>query len=229
MKYRIIKDILSRFGELVPAGWIHNANGVLNYLHVGRWFHDRKLCIPQRSKNYDEFYRKTCHSLSEPVCFLEFGVFKGDSLLHWTGLLKDTATELHGFDSFEGLPESWGLAVKKGHFDLSGILPQFYDTRVRLHKGWFSETLPKFLAERPLSTNLVIHLDADLYSSTAFVLNALRASIRPGAILIFDEFWDREHELKAFSEFLIDTGMLVECLAVTEGLRQASFKVIAGV
>src|ERR1700684_4576019 len=53
---------------------------------------------------------------------LEFGVEKGASLRHLAGL---TARQVHGFDSFEGLPGDWsGTKEGTGAFSLRGRLPK---------------------------------------------------------------------------------------------------------
>ena len=55
---------------------------------------------------------------------------------------KDTT--VHGFDSFEWLPERWRDDRDGGFFDRSGELPPV-EANVRLHAGWFEDTLPVFL------------------------------------------------------------------------------------
>ena len=44
-------------------------------------------------------------------------------------------------------------------------------------------------------------MDADLYSSTIYVLNYLRPQIKPGTLIYFDEMNHVDHELRAFDEF----------------------------
>lgn len=44
-------------------------------------------------------------------------------------------------------------------------------------------------------------LDADLYSSTSFVLSSLAPYLHEGDILFFDEFSIPTHEFRAFYEF----------------------------
>jgi hypothetical protein len=225
MKFPALKGGLSRVGFLVPPKAIHFANGILNYLSVGRWFYDRRLKVPIRCAGREPLYDYVAGFAKEPVSYLEFGVFKGVTLGYWTKLLKHQDSFLHGFDSFEGLPETWGLFVDKEVLNVGGVMPKFDDPRVRLFKGWFSDTLPKYLPEFRPHDSLVVHLDADLYSSTIFVLRQMRPFLRPGTILIFDEFFDREHELKAFTEFLNEEKFAVECLAATCSLTQAAFRI----
>src|SRR5262245_6901024 len=223
MKYPSIKENLARLGRFVSPKWIHLGSGVLNYLNVGRWFHDRGLEVPVRCANRQALADALAPLVKEPATYLEFGVFQGATLRHWTNLLRHPESLLHGFDSFEGLPEHWG-PVEKNYFKLKEP-PRFDDPRVRLIKGWFSDTLPGYLREFKAPDSLVVHLDADLYSSTIFVLRELRPFFRPGTILIFDEFFDRNHELKAFTEFLEEAPFGIECVAATNSLCQAAFRI----
>lgn len=226
MKFPLWKEWLSRIGVFVPPRMIHYLSGVLNYLSVGRWFHDRGLKIPIRCADRPALYAYLAQQVQEPASYLEFGVFQGVSMGIWSGLLKSPQSRLAGFDSFEGLPENWGLFTDKERFNVKGRMPHFDDPRVRLVKGWFDQTLPGFLKEFQPQPTLIVHLDADLYSSTIYVLRQLRPLLKPGTILVFDEFFDREHELKAFTEFLNDEKMRVECIAATRPLTQTAFRIL---
>jgi hypothetical protein len=70
-------------------------------------------------------------------------------------------------------------------------------------------------------------LDADLYSSTALVLEWLEPTILPGTYLYFDEFHDRMHELRAFDEFLAQGNLRFRAVAATQGLSQIAFQCVA--
>ena len=78
------------------------------------------------------------------------------------------------FDSFEGLPEAWGHAAPKT-FTTGGAIPAAADPRVSFVKGWFQNTLPDFLAATRLNPDrpVLVHYDADLYTSTLFILTTL--------------------------------------------------------
>jgi hypothetical protein len=82
------------------------------------------------------------------VLYLEFGVYRGRSMRIWSRLLCNPRSKLHGFDSFEGLPESWVPGVEKGYFAMDGAVPLIEDSRVSFFKGWFSKTLPKYDAQQ---------------------------------------------------------------------------------
>jgi len=138
---------------------------------------------------------------NEPIDYLEFGVFKGESMLKWCALNKNFESRFFGFDSFVGLQEEYdGQDI--GHLDVKGIRPDIDDKRVTFIKGFFTETLPDFLSSFQPQNRLVIHMDADLYSSTLFTLILLNKIITKKTVIIFDEFAHIEHEFPAFREYL---------------------------
>jgi hypothetical protein len=157
----------------------------------------------------------------------EFGVAGGKTLRHiaqrWGGLV-------HGFDSFQGLPEDWtGTAERAGRFDAKGKLPAV-PSNAKLHPGWFDATIPPFLAgeNRPAA---LLHLDADLYSSTRTVLDLLADRIAPGCVIVFDEYLNypswREHEYKAFQEFIQARGRRYRYLGFSTLQGQAAVQMTA--
>jgi len=226
MNFPLLKRALTRVGILISPRVIHHLDGVLNYLATGRWFHDRKIAIPVRLPSRFDLYALVAKQIKEPVVYLEFGVFQGEAIREWTRLLRHPETRFHGFDSFEGLPETWGQKCDKSTFNVNGRIPDLGDARVTFHKGWFTDTLPSFVANFAPAFPLIVHLDADLYSSTIYPLRQLQPWLRDGSILIFDEFFDREHEMKAFTEFLDEQGATVECIGATAALTQVAFRII---
>lgn len=157
--------------------------------------------LPTRMELYDYI-----HGLigNIPISFLEFGVYKGESIEYWTELNTNAESEFFGFDSFEGLPEGWQYLtgeLGKGYFSTDGQLPLIDDRRVTFIKGWYQETLPSFLANFSTNKQLVIHNDSDLYSSTLYTLCSLDRIIQPGVIIIFDEFSSPLHEFRALEDY----------------------------
>lgn len=144
----------------------------------------------------------------------EFGVFKGTSLTQIAKFFPERI--VHGFDSFIGLPESWG-GKGPGAFNVDGKPPQLPVNNVEFHVGWFDDTVPVFAKEHS-GPFAFAHLDADLYSSTKTVLDNLGDWFVPGTIVVFDEYfgyhgWQR-HEHKAFQEFLQRTGLSFEAISL---------------
>lgn len=137
--------------------------------------------------------------------YLEFGVFSGTSI-NQIATLKPEQT-IFGFDSFEGLPETWRDGFAAGAFQKDN-LPEV-EKNVVLVKGWFDESLPGFLAEHP-GNCAFLHVDCDIYSSAKTVFTLLAERIVPGTVIVFDEYFNypswQEHEHRAFTEFLKETG-----------------------
>jgi hypothetical protein len=220
---RAVKSALTRLGERCSPRTIHRLNAVVNYLEVGRWMRAQGFERSRRVDTREEIFAAIAAEVAEePVLYLEFGVFEGASMRVWSRLLRNERSHLHGFDSFEGLPEGWSLNENRGHFATGGEPPRIDDPRVRFFKGWFEETLPAY--EPPPHERLVVNVDADLYGSAALVLTTVEPLIRPGAYVYFDEFNDRAHELRAFDEFLARTGMRFSAVAVSPELSHVAFR-----
>ncbi len=112
--------------------------------------------------------------------------------------------EVHGFDSFEGLPEAWHH-MPKGLYSTKGVIPSVQEN-VILHIGLFEETLPGFV-EKFQDPIRFINIDCDIFSSTKTVLDFLAGQITHGTVIVFDEYignenW-REDEFKAFQEAVL--------------------------
>ena len=172
-----------------------------------------RLREAQCCNSREEVFDLALQHVPEDGLICEFGVFRGESINYIADQLPRRA--IFGFDSFEGLPEHWRSAFGPGAFSTAGLLPEV-QPGVTLIKGWFNSTLPAFAAEHdgPIS---LLHIDCDLYSSTQCILEHLGSRLAPGAILIFDEFFNypgwEEHEFRAFSEFAGARGLRHEYLA----------------
>lgn len=157
---------------------------------------------------------------------LECGVYFGRSLRQIAAASTGT---VHGFDSFQGLPEAWSAAEGPGSYSTGGQRPAMPD-RVVLHAGWFEHTLPPFFAAHAGPIRL-LHIDCDLYSSTRTVLQAAAPRLVPGSVIVFDDLLGypgyREHELRALEEFTRETRMQWEIVAVALLGREVAIRVTA--
>lgn len=160
---------------------------------------------------------------------VELGVRFGTSLRHLARRLSSRPRRrLHGFDSFEGLPEAWG-GQAPGLYSTGGRQPAVPEG-VTLHPGWFRETLPPFVAEAgPIA---LVHVDCDIYTSTRTALEALAPRLGPGAILVFDDYlanpnW-REDEHAALLETAAAHGWCLRYRAFSPFSRQAVVELSGG-
>lgn len=129
--------------------------------------------------------------------WVEFGVATGRTLR----LIAEHHLPAYGFDSFDGLPEDWRPGYGVGTF--AQTPPEVGGAELLI--GWFDRTLPRFLEAHP-QPFAYVHLDADLYSSTATVFELAFDRFVPGTVITFDEYFNypgwQHHEHKAFCEFL---------------------------
>lgn len=148
------------------------------------------------------------------VSYLEFGVWDGYSMRHISRSLSRKDALLVGCDSFEGLPEDWDN-VGRATFDVAGRIPQIDDARVTFVKGWFQKTLDEALDRAKAfdpERALLVNFDADLYSSTLYLLTRLDRIGRP-YLAVFDEFYG--HEPRALYNYLQSYGGSVKFLGQT--------------
>jgi hypothetical protein len=166
-------------------------------------YYERKLLTANVVDNPLKLLTRACSLAQADGLWLEFGVASGGTIRH---IAKIHHGQIYGFDSFQGLPENWRYGFVKGAFEMK---PPAVPDNVELVKGLFSETLPLFVRKHPGEVSF-IHIDCDLYSSTKTIFSYLERQLTRGTIIVFDEYWNypgwRNHEYKAFSEFVAKTG-----------------------
>ena len=163
-------------------------------------------------------------SLGKSGVIYEFGTNNGGSLLYFRDNLPDQI-RLHGFDCFEGLPESWdGLernAMKgygypyelwrdhpekrkevESHLKLTGEILDPPNINTFIHKGLFAHTFYELLKNGIEKNIRLIHFDADLYSSTRGILDSICGQIKYKYYILFDEFNSVNHEFLSWIEFI---------------------------
>jgi hypothetical protein len=220
------KHLLTRIGPRLSHRRLEQIQGVVNYLRVGKWMEEHHFMIPEPVRDRLAVWDVIADRAGQrQVLYLEFGVAGGRSMEYWSSRLTHPGAILHGFDSFEGLPENGG-PWSKGQFGTDGAIPQVEDPRVRFFKGWFDHTLPIY--SPPPHEMLIVNLDADLYSSTICVLRCLRPYIRPGTVIYFDEMNWVEHEPRAFDDFMAETGIGFRLLSADKTLAFVAFECVSG-
>tara|TARA_A100001011_G_scaffold363532_1_gene413520 strand:+ start:670 stop:1353 length:684 start_codon:yes stop_codon:yes gene_type:complete len=149
----------------------------------------------------------------QPIDFIEFGVHRGISLKQFSTKLLHKDNTFTGFDSFHGLPEVYNHpSLEKGVFSTDGEIPKNDDNRVKFVKGYFNEIKDEIIevSEKSKNTKLV-HFDADIYSSTLYVLFALDNYTPYYAV--FDQFGG--DEARALYSYLISTDKKIDILATS--------------
>jgi len=157
----------------------------------------------------------------------EFGVGSGRST-RMTQEILPRNIEIHGFDTFTGLPQAWGNEPA-GTYSTGGVVPNM-EGKVCFHKGLFRDTIKPFLDAAGEDAFLAFaNVDCDLYSSTLDILEAMHGRVLPGTILIFDEYichptW-RQDEFGAWQECCKRFGWKYEYLAFSLNTKQVVVRV----
>mgnify|MGYP001210953574 CR=1 FL=1 len=200
----VVRIIALRIAIIIPLNLFKN---ILGLIVLAKYFPD--ISNSQHFKRREDLWLSVINKWAKnKILFLEFGVHEGYSIKTMASYNTHPDSKFIGFDSFEGLPEDWRNFIKvykKNHFDTNGELPKTDDERIQFVKGWFDHTLPEFLKD--FNTNnfskIVIHLDADLYSSTLYCL-VLLSQYFPRMYIIFDEL--PGEEARALEDFVAING-----------------------
>lgn len=185
--------------------------------------------IRRYDKRYNLYDYILKHALGDgtKVYYLEFGVSKGFSFKWWIAHIQNPDARFFGFDTFEGLPEDWSFYYKKG--DMAAGIPDIQDHRAEFIKGIFQDTFIPFLESHEDmmkdKTPKLIHLDADLYSATHFVLSQIYKYLNPDDIILFDEFNVANHEFRAFKDFTESFNIRLKPVGTVNNFFQVAFRV----
>ena len=181
--------------------------------------HSAEIITCKNKSKRPQRYSHLTHALNKVKLdgyVMEFGVYQGLTLKiiseHFS---KQT---VWGFDSFEGLPETWFMKSQVGarrsqqppgkfaldKQELQVLVNQFAKRKVKLIPGWFNQTIVPWMNDNPGVISF-LHIDCDLYSSTIDILTLLNDRIVPGTVIVFDEMypWNDvdQYDLWAQGEF----------------------------
>jgi hypothetical protein len=153
---------------------------------------------------------------------VEFGVATGETL---RVIAEGRAATVHGFDSFEGLPEHWYGEYTTGTF--AQPVPEV--PGAKLHVGRFDAALPGFL-EAHREPFAFVHMDADLYASTKSVFDLAGDRFVADTVIVFDEYFNypgwEQHEHRAFAEFVARRGIGFEYIAYNAMHEQVAVRLL---
>lgn len=182
---------------------LHMAN-LLSAVDSAQYLIDKMI----NSENHEDdlsLLRRAMQIRKRDGLILEFGVASGRTINHIASL---TEHKVFGFDVFSGLPEDWRIGFPRGSFAQSR--PEVREN-VELVVGLFEETIPSFLRDASDQNISLLHVDCDLYSSTETIFRLLGPLISRGTVIVFDEYFNypgwRQHEFKAFQEFVLENKL----------------------
>ena len=189
--------------------------------------------------DYDLYHWVTTTQLDTTLLkngvILEFGTATGRTLNQFAYWLPNQT--IYGFDSWQGLSEQFN-DLPAGHF--AQQLPEV-GVNCRLVPGWFgarppqdSSGIAEYTAQTFAATHkdpiVLLHLDADLYSSTQTVLDVFGSQIVPGTIILFNEYWNhptwKKHEYRAWQEHCKIYGVKYEYIGYASDHQEVAVRII---
>jgi len=196
--------------------WIsRNRNVAFNDFYSPKWDYNKRYLL------YDHVFKSK--NLDRPISYLEFGVSGGHSFNWWVKANSNPDSSFAGFDTFEGLPEDWG-GFRQGA--MTANVPEINDDRVKFHKGLFQATLPGFVTTLAPDRRKVIMMDADLFSSTLYVLTTLAPYLKKGDIILFDQFNVPRHEFLAFQLFTSSYYLKFDLIGAANNYYFCAFELV---
>ncbi len=221
----VLAKTVGRVNLEAPAAGL---TAVAYWAKFSRWCRNHPTPTASKGKGRDWLYQ-TIIELEKldqgPIEYLEFGVYRGDSLRSWLSAISRPDSKFVGFDTFTGLPERWRPTEPAGHFNANGIIPDVKDQRCTFEVGLFQDTLPAFVAREDLTRRLVINLDADMFTSTLFVLTTLAPYLKTGDLVLFDEFSCPLDEFRAFDEFVRSFRVKYDVIGAVYGFTRVCIKI----
>ena len=145
---------------------------------------------------------------------VECGVYNGGAAAATALGFGQDQRDFWLYDSFEGLPETSeadGPDAARFVGDCVGDPERVREvfrrlghpeSRLRLHKGWFQDTLP---AAKPDGIAL-LHIDADWFDSVLLCLRELYPRVPTGGAVVLDDFGHWEGCREAFYAYCQETG-----------------------
>jgi hypothetical protein len=239
-RYGENSELLKGLGYNTDVMNIRRAGGELSTIDTWRYMEEHDLedlkdCVT----DYDLYEWVTNAqldlSLLEIGQVLEFGTATGRTLNQFAYWLPNKT--IYGFDSWQGLPEKFN-DLPAGHFaqPLPDVLPN-----CQLIQGWFGarpvqdqSSIREFTAREFANIHkepiALLHLDADLYSSTKTVLDAFHAHIVPGTVILFNEYWNhrtwKKHEFRAWQEHIAQYKLNYEYVGYVSDHQEVAVRVL---
>lgn len=205
----IVLQSLNRKGEPFPDDSLRNYT---EYAHT---------LLGKERLDYLEYSVRTIYNDGVKGDILQAGCWRGGSSIFIRGLQKaldDQCRLLWVADSFQGLPESKDaadhdfpmdksvlpfLSVARSHVESLFERYALLDDGVRILEGWFEDTLKS----PPMPSLALLHIDADLYSSTRCVLEGCYPLVTNGGFVVIDDYGKLPPCKEAVDEFLARHGL----------------------
>jgi hypothetical protein len=206
-----------------------SADQVWTYEDAYHWFSE-----PRRFGKFCAHYELYKRIVNLPGDIIEFGVFRGASLIRWVTfrdmLETNYSRQIYAFDIFGDFPkENIRSSVDQKEIEefenrcgkalsieeLNSIFEQKgLNKHLHLIKGDIRETLPALFEKQPGMRLSLVHLDVDVYEPTVTVLENCWNRMVPGGLMLFDDYSFWEGATHALEDFFEDNQIEIQKLPI---------------
>jgi hypothetical protein len=195
---------LRYLSKIIPGNYLKTVV-YLNFIKKPRTFLQLSLSSFYRIDHIYDVLKEVKTTYKGNFSILEFGVADGYSLtkkLYAVKYLKmDDRVIVHGFDTFEGMPETfddkdrniisndnWYKGQFKSSFESLDNYCRNKFKNYELHKGLFENTIStELLKSFEVYKPILIWIDCDYYTSSKVIFEKLVSHIPNGCVIYFDE------------------------------------------
>jgi hypothetical protein len=178
----------------------------LNFIYGPRRSLRRATAAFYRMDHVYEILKEARGNYKGPFSILEFGVADGYAFTkklyatRYLGMADQVI--VHGFDTFEGMPETsdqrdrggviggdWQAGQFHGSYEALDAYCRDKYLNYDLHKGLFEHTItPQFLDGLGEHRPILVWIDCDYYSSARAVMERIWRHLPTGCVIYFDEY-----------------------------------------
>jgi len=145
---------------------------------------------------------------------IEMGCYNGGCCALMALAHKDKTRKIHLYDSFEGLPETTEIDGEKAKNYIGQCvasvkdaeevmtLTDYPESLVKIHKGWFKDTIPNSISS--IGKLAVLRLDCDWHESIKICLENFYPLLSVGGFLVIDDYNSWPGATIATDEYLKD-------------------------
>lgn len=182
--------------------YIHSADIIGDYIECGVWKGGSVGFAAYSLMSRNNF--RVIHLLDsfEGICQPN-GNIDGEKAINDAGGLQNAQGKL---EAINGVYDSLGgLSSDLEVFNFLTDVISYPKEQIKIHKGWFQNTLP--IISPSIDTISILRLDGDWYESTKICLDFLYPKVSKGGVIIVDDYNAYDGCKKAVSDFLKENNL----------------------